>query len=139
MWGFQAAGAAPLVNGAVVARPQTVANAIQIGNPASGDGAVSARDQSGGLISAVTDEQILSAYRLLARREGVFAEPASAAAIAGLLAEHGRRRLDSGQRIVITVSGNGLKDPDASLADGYSTTKTSAATTDVARTLRLAS
>ncbi len=77
MWGFQAAGAAPLVNGAVVARPKTVANAIQIGNPASWDGALSAREESGGLLSAVTDEQILSAYRLLARREGVFAEPAS--------------------------------------------------------------
>ncbi|WSF73964.1 threonine synthase [Streptomyces decoyicus] len=137
MWGFQAAGAAPLVNGAVVARPQTVANAIQIGNPASWDGAVSAREESGGLISAVTDEQILSAYRLLARREGVFAEPASAAAIAGLLAEHGRGRLDAGQRIVITVSGNGLKDPETSMLGGHESVETSPRTADVAQAMNL--
>ncbi len=112
MYGFQAAGAAPFVSGAPVPNPQTIATAIRIGNPASWDLAVAARDESGGLIEAVTDRQILSAYRLLASREGVFVEPASAAGIAGLLklAEDGR--LERGQRITVTVTGNGLKDPD---------------------------
>ena len=112
MYGFQAAGAAPFVTGAPVPNPQTLATAIRIGNPASWDLAIAARDESGGLIEAVTDRQILSAYRLLAAREGVFVEPASAAGIAGLLrlAEDGR--LERGQRITVTVTGNGLKDPD---------------------------
>ena len=137
MWGFQAAGAAPLVHGAPVARPETAASAIRVGNPATRDGALAARDQSDGLIAAVTDGQIFDAYRLLARHDGLFVEPASAAGVAGLLQEHRSGGLASGQRIVITLSGNGLKDPDASLADGYSPTRTSAATSDVARTLRL--
>ncbi len=112
MYGFQAAGAAPFVSGAPVANPQTIATAIRIGNPASWDLALAARDESGGLIEAVTDRQILAAYRLLAAREGVFVEPASAAGVAGLLklAEDGR--LAAGQRIAVTVTGNGLKDPD---------------------------
>ena len=112
MYGFQAAGAAPFVGGAPVANPQTIATAIRIGNPASWDLAIAARDESGGLIESVTDRQILSAYKLLAGREGVFVEPASAAGVAGLLklAEDGR--LARGQRITVTVTGNGLKDPD---------------------------
>ena len=85
MWGFQAAGAAPIVSGDPVADPETIASAIRIGNPASWQSAVAARDESGGVIEAVTDEQILAAYRLLAQREGVFCEPASAAGVAGLL------------------------------------------------------
>ncbi|MGW0809936.1 pyridoxal-phosphate dependent enzyme [Nonomuraea sp. NPDC002799] len=83
MWGFQAAGSAPLVHGAPVADPRTEASAIRVGNPATWEGAVAAREESGGLIAAVTDEQIFAAYRLLARRDGVFAEPASAAGVAG--------------------------------------------------------
>ena len=138
MWGFQAAGAAPLVHGAVVAEPQTAASAIRVGNPASWRGAVAARDESGGLIAAVTDEQILSAYRLLAAREGVFVEPGAAAGVAGLLAEHARGRLDPGQRVVVTLTGNGLKDPDTALSGGYASLRTSALTGDVARALRLA-
>ncbi|SEK67163.1 threonine synthase [Nonomuraea pusilla] len=138
MWGFQAAGAAPLVTGAPVAAPQTDASAIRIGNPATWDGAVAARDDSGGLIAAVTDEQIFDAYRLIARRDGVFAEPASAAGVAGLLDRHRRGLLEPGLRIVVTLSGNGLKDLDASLRGGYEPVGTSAATTDVARALRLA-
>ncbi|MBF8190261.1 threonine synthase [Nonomuraea sp. K274] len=138
MWGFQAAGAAPLVHGAPVAVPETAASAIRIGNPATWDGAVAARDESGGLIAAVSDEQIFAAYRMLARHDGVFAEPASAAGVAGLLDRHARGRLEPGRRIVITLSGNGLKDLDASLRDGYTATQTSAATADVARALRLA-
>jgi len=108
MFGFQAAGAAPIVAGAPVPRPTTIATAIRIGNPASWQAAVAARDASGGRIAAVTDREILAAYRLLARSEGVFVEPASAASVAGLLASG----LDSGQTVVCTVTGNGLKDPD---------------------------
>ena len=92
MWGFQAAGAAPLVLGHPVLDPETVATAIRIGNPASADLAIAARDESGGLIEAVTDEQILAAQALLAAREGIFVEPASAAGVAGLLAKHERGR-----------------------------------------------
>jgi threonine synthase len=116
MWGFQASGSAPIVNGAPVRQPQTIATAIRIGNPASWEYAVRARDESGGLIEAVTDRQILSAYRLLAAREGVFVEPASAASVAGLLKAAEEGRVDPGQRIVCTVTGNGLKDPDWAVA-----------------------
>jgi len=117
MFGFQAAGAAPLVHGAPVARPETVATAIRIGSPASWAGAVAARDESGGLFDAVTDEQILAAYRLLAAREGVFVEPASAASIAGLLLVAANGRLPSGSLVVCTVTGHGLKDPDTALLE----------------------
>ena len=111
MWGFQAAGAAPLVLGAPVARPSTIATAIRIGNPASWSQALAARDESGGMIQSVTDRQILRAYRLLASREGVFVEPASAASVAGLLQAHEQGLLDAGQVVVCTVTGHGLKDP----------------------------
>ncbi|GAB3281439.1 threonine synthase [Actinocorallia lasiicapitis] len=112
MMGFQASGAAPFVSGGPVSNPQTIATAIRIGNPASWDLASAARDESGGLIHAVTDRQILAAYRLLAREEGVFVEPASAASVAGLLQSHEAGLIEPGQRIVCTVTGNGLKDPD---------------------------
>jgi len=138
MWGFQAAGAAPLVHGAPVPNPETAATAIRVGNPATREGALLARDQSGGLIDAVTDEQIFDAYRLLASGDGVFVEPASAAGVAGLLQHHANGRLEPGQRIVITLTGNGLKDLDASLRDGYTSTNVSSATSDVARALQLA-
>jgi threonine synthase len=114
MWGFQAAGAAPIVHGAPVAHPETVATAIRIGNPASWAGAAAARDESGGLIAAVTDDQILAAYRLLAEEEGVFAEPAAAASVAGVL-EY-RDRLPEGP-VVCTLTGHGLKDPQLALRD----------------------
>ncbi|MEY9967734.1 threonine synthase [Streptacidiphilus sp. MAP12-16] len=116
MWGFQASGSAPIVDGAPVLKPQTIATAIRIGNPASWDFAIAARDESGGLIDKVTDRQILSAYRLLAAREGVFVEPASAASVAGLLQAVDQGLVDPGQRIVCTVTGNGLKDPDWAVA-----------------------
>jgi threonine synthase len=112
MFGFQAAGAAPIVAGQRVDRPTTIATAIRIGNPASWTSAVAARDESGGLIAAVTDREILAAYRLLARSEGVFVEPASAASVAGLLAAAADGRLSAGSTVVCTVTGNGLKDPD---------------------------
>lgn len=114
MWGFQAAGAAPIVLGRPVARPETVATAIRIGSPASWDGAVAARDESGGLIEAVSDQEILAAYRLIAEREGVFAEPASAASVAGVL-KHADR-LPPGP-VVCTLTGHGLKDPDTALRE----------------------
>jgi threonine synthase len=112
MRGFQAAGAAPLVSGKVVENPSTIATAIRIGNPASWTRALDARDESGGAIEAVTDRQILAAYRLLARREAVFVEPASAASVAGLLAAREAGTMEAGLRVVCTVTGNGLKDPD---------------------------
>jgi threonine synthase len=112
MFGFQAAGAAPIVSGVAVDRPITIATAIRIGNPASWTQAELARDESGGLIEAVTDRQILEAYRLLSRTEGVFVEPASAASAAGLLAVAASGRLEPGQTVVCTVTGNGLKDPE---------------------------
>lgn len=115
MFGFQAAGAAPLVSGHPVAKPETIATAIRIGSPASWTGAVKARDESGGLIDAVTDEQILAAYRLLASSEGIFVEPASAASIAGLLMTAEDGRLPKGSTVVCTVTGHGLKDPDTAL------------------------
>jgi threonine synthase len=116
MMGFQAAGAAPLVSGTPVAEPATVATAIRIGNPASWRGATGARDESGGAIEAIDDEGILAAYRLLARTEGIFAEPASAISIAGAqrLAETGRLR--AGHVVVCTLTGHGLKDPDNAIA-----------------------
>jgi threonine synthase len=112
MYGFQASGAAPIVDGAVVAEPSTIATAIRIGNPASWTKAVDARDASGGLIHAVTDREILSAYRLLARRVGVFVELGSAASVAGLLAASAQGLLPRGSTVVCTVTGHGLKDPE---------------------------
>jgi len=115
MWGFQAAGAAPLVLGAPIDNPETIATAIRIGNPASWDGAIEARDSSGGQIAAVTDDEILEAYRLLASSEGVFCEPASAASVAGLLKQH-RAGVDlRGLTAVCVITGHGLKDPDTAL------------------------
>ena len=110
MWGFQAAGAAPIVLGHKVDNPETIATAIRIGNPASWQQAVDARDESGGLIDSVTDEEILSAYRLVAGKEGIFVEPSSAAGIAGLIKKKAEGKLPTGKKIVITVTGNGLKD-----------------------------
>jgi threonine synthase len=115
MFGFQAAGAAPLVSGQPVTNPETIATAIRIGSPASWTGAINARDESGGLIDAVTDDQILAAYRLLASSEGIFVEPASAASIAGLLMTAEDGRLPKGSTVVCTVTGHGLKDPDTAL------------------------
>ncbi len=120
MWGFQAAGAAPIVLGHPVDEPETIATAIRIGNPASWQQAEAARDESGGVIEAVTDDQILAAHRLLSSRDAVFVEPASAAGVAGLLARHEAGELEPGQRVVVTVTGHGLKDPQWAMrtADG---------------------
>ena len=115
MWGFQAAGAAPIVAGHPIENPETIATAIRIGNPASWEKAEAARDESGGVIEAVTDEEILEAHRWLSSREGVFVEPASAAGVAGLLKKHRAGEAPEGKTIVITVTGHGLKDPQWAL------------------------
>ncbi len=110
MMGFQAAGAAPIVKGKVVKRPQTIATAIRIGNPASWQKATSARDESGGIIDCVTDDEILNAYRLAATKEGIFGEPASAASLAGLI-KRSKIQDFSQKRVVCIFTGTGLKDP----------------------------
>jgi threonine synthase len=111
LFGFQAAGAAPLVSGAPVKHPQTIASAIRIGNPASWDKAIAAAKESEGAIRSVTDREILAAYRRVAR-EGMFAEPASAASVAGLLSLAGEDLLPKGATIVCVLTGHGLKDPE---------------------------
>ena len=113
MYGFQAAGAAPIVLGHPVENPETVATAIRIGNPASWYGATAAASESGGRIDAVTDEEILAAYRFLAAEEAVFCEPASAASVAGLV----KTGVPEGSTVVCTLTGHGLKDPDRAIAE----------------------
>ncbi len=115
MCGFQAAGAAPIVEGRPIAEPQTIATAIRIGNPASWQGATTAVKESNGLIESVTDDEILSAYKLLAREEGLFAEPACAAPVAGLLRMGRRGLIPKGSLITLTLTGHGLKDPDTAM------------------------
>jgi threonine synthase len=111
MWGFQAEGAAPLVLGRRVERPETVATALRIGDPASWEKAIAARDESGGRIEAVSDAEILAAYRDLARLEGIFCEPASAASVAGVRKLAAAGRLDPDDTVVCVLTGHGLKDP----------------------------
>ncbi|MDQ2951030.1 MAG: threonine synthase [Chloroflexota bacterium] len=135
MFGFQAEGAAPIVRGAKVEHPETVATAIRIGDPASWTSAIKARDESGGAIEAVSDDEIMSAYRDLATREGVFCEPASAASVAGL-----RKRAAAGttrglRRVVCVLTGNGLKDPEAARAGAGELTEVEASADAVRRVL----
>ena len=111
MMGFQAAGSAPIVLGHAVAEPETVATAIRIGNPVSWKFAEAARDESGGVIESVTDEEILASYQALAAVEGVFAEPASAASVAGLTKLVAAGRIEKNSLVVCTLTGHGLKDP----------------------------
>jgi threonine synthase len=113
--GFQAQGAAPIVRGYPIKNPRTVATAIRIGNPASWRQAEAARDESGGLIAAVSDKEILAAYKLLAEKEGVFVEPASAASIAGLLKLSKKKYFLPAKKIVCILTGHGLKDPDRAI------------------------
>ena len=117
MLGWQAAGSAPLVHGAPVPHPETIATAIRIGNPASWEGAITARDESGGAIESVTDAEILAAYRMLASVEGVFVEPASASSVAGLLKGSAAGLIEPGEMVVCTVTGHGLKDPNRAIAE----------------------
>lgn len=116
MWGFQAQGSDPIVQGAPIPHPETIATAIRIGNPASWHLATAARDESGGRIDSVSDDQILAAQRDLASHDGVFVEPASAAGVAGLLAAVAAGQVEAGQTIAITVTGHGLKDIDTALS-----------------------
>ena len=120
MMGFQAEGAAPIVRGCVIEEPKTVASAIRIGNPASWQKAVAARDESHGIIDMVSDEEIMGAYRLMATRGGIFGEPASAASLAGIIKLSGNGMDFSGKKVVCVVTGNGLKDADAALKDTQS-------------------
>jgi threonine synthase len=122
MLGFQAEGAAPIVRGEPVETPETVATAIRIGNPASWEGATRARDDSGGLIETVTDDEILEAQRMIVQLEGVFCEPASAAGVAGVRRLAAERRIGPDETVVCVLTGHGLKDPDAVQAEEGSLT-----------------
>ena len=115
MLGFQAEGAAPIVRGRVVEKPETIATAIRIGNPASWKQAEAARDESGGLIDMVSDDEILQAYQMLASLEGIFCEPASAASLAGVIKLDRRGFFKKDDIIVLTITGHGLKDPDIAI------------------------
>jgi threonine synthase len=136
LFGFQAAGAAPIVAGAPVKDPQTIATAIRIGNPASWDKAVAAARESEGAIAAVTDREILAAYRRVAR-EGLFVEPASAASVAGLLHRHADGALPGGATIVCILTGHGLKDPEWAIAGAAQPTSVRADAVAVAAELGL--
>jgi threonine synthase len=136
MWGFQAAGSAPIVQGAPVENPQTVATAIRIGNPASWQRAAAARDESGGLIEAVSDEEILSAQHYLASAEGIFCEPASAAPVAGLRKLAHQGRLPEGARVVCVLTGSGLKDPELAVAQVAAPPEVAAIVTEVEKVLK---
>jgi len=115
MYGFEAEGAAAIVKGERILKPETIATAIRIGNPASWDYATAARDESGGIIDFVTDEEIIEAYVMLARTEGILAEPASAASVAGLIKSFKADKVDENKTITCVLTGNGLKDPDAAI------------------------
>jgi threonine synthase len=119
MMGFEAEGSAAIVQGKAIANPKTVASAIRIGNPASWKGAVAARDESGGVIDCVSDDEILNAYRLLAVKEGIFGEPASAASLAGLIKKAKSGSDFSEKRVVCVITGTGLKDPDTALKSAH--------------------
>jgi threonine synthase len=121
MMGFQAAGSAPFILGHPIAHPETIATAIRIGNPASWDKAVAAKDASGGEFNAVTDDEILEAYRLLASQEGIFCEPASATSVAGLLKV--KDQVPSNSTVVCVLTGNGLKDPDCAIKNSNNPVK----------------
>jgi threonine synthase len=137
MWGFQAEGAAPIVDGAPVLKPETIATAIRIGNPASWKSALLARDESKGRIGKVSDQEILQAYHLLAEHEGVFVEPSSAAGVAGLIKAKANNELPQGKEIVVTVTGNGLKDPQWALEGAQDPVKISVSADAAAQALGL--
>jgi threonine synthase len=137
MLGYQASGAAPIVAGHPIPNPQTIATAIRIGNPASWQQALDARDESKGAINAVNDRQILSAYRLLATKEGVFVEPSSAASVAGLLSAYADGLVERGERVVCTVTGNGLKDPEWAISGAAKPVRISPDVEEAARELGL--
>ena len=137
MLGFQAEGAAPIVRGEPIEAPETVATAIRIGNPASWEAAVAARDESGGLIEAVSDEEILEVQRLIVRMEGIFCEPASAAGVAGVRRLVTEGRIGSDEVVVCVLTGHGLKDPDAVQAEEGSLTPIPADLDSIRREMEL--
>ncbi|MBI5886067.1 MAG: threonine synthase [Deltaproteobacteria bacterium] len=137
MMGFQAEGAAPIVLGHPVEDPQTIATAIKIGNPASWAGALAARDESGGFIGSVTDDEIIEAYKLVASREGVFCEPASAASIAGAIKMKNEGVLNDGDTIVCTLTGHGLKDPNTAINSSAKPVKIAADTKKILKLMGL--
>ena len=136
MLGFQASGSAPIVEGHPIENPETLATAIRIGNPASWQGAVNARDESGGLIESVTDEEILDAYKFLATNQGIFCEPASAASLAGVIKLAKKNYFKGGETVVCTLTGNGLKDPDNAIRISEPPIKVKADLADVEDVLR---
>jgi len=135
MMGFQAEGAAPIVRGHAIPDPQTVASAIRIGNPASWKKAVAARDESGGVIDTVSDDEIMAAYHLQATRGGIFGEPASAASLAGLIKLSNQGMDFSQKQVVCVVTGTGLKDIDTGLKGVESFAKVPATTEAVEQAL----
>jgi threonine synthase len=137
MFGFQAAGAAPIVLGQVVENPQTVASAIRIGNPASWHSALQAVEESSGQIDMVSDEEILQAYSLTAAEEGIYCEPASAASVAGVVKMVRASTLKAGERVVCTLTGHGLKDPDTAINVSRRPQTAKATRDDVLRLLHL--
>ncbi|HEY5039753.1 MAG TPA: pyridoxal-phosphate dependent enzyme, partial [bacterium] len=138
MCGFQAAGSAPIVEKRVIENPKTIATAIKIGNPFSWKAAEAARDESHGLIEAVTDEEILEAYEMLASMEGIFCEPASATSLAGVIKKNKEKYFGEGQkRIVCTLTGHGLKDPDTAVSRSVKPTVVKAEMGEILKALKL--
>lgn len=138
MMGFEAEGSAAIVRGERIHAPETIATAIRIGNPASWDKAVNAVNESSGAIDSVTDEEIINAYKLVARTEGVFAEPASAASIAGLIKANSQNKIKENSTIVCVLTGNGLKDPDSAMKYANSHIKNSSSSlNDIVKLLNL--
>lgn len=137
MMGFQAAGAAPIVLGHVVEDPHTIATAIRIGRPANWQSALQVLEASTGMIDSVTDEEIIRAYRLVAEEEGVFCEPASAASVAGVMKMSEAGQFNSGDTVVCTLTGHGLKDPEAAIAVSRKPITVKAAREDVVAALRV--
>ncbi|HUZ78732.1 MAG TPA: threonine synthase [Chloroflexota bacterium] len=135
MLGFEAEGAAAIVRGEVIADPHTLATAIKIGNPASWQKAVAARDESGGRIESVTDDEIVAAYKLVSRLEGIFVEPASAASVAGVIKLIRAGEIEPDATVVCVLTGSGLKDPDAAIAHAASLRETAATIEAVERSL----
>jgi threonine synthase len=135
MMGFQAAGAAPIVLGHIVEKPQTIASAIRIGNPASWQAAVQAAKESGGEIDLVSDDEILEAYGMVAQLEGVFCEPASAAAVAGVIKMNKKGRFTSGDVVVCTLTGHGLKDIEVAMSVSQKPVTVEATFDDVVKVL----
>lgn len=138
MMGYEATGSAAIVRGERILKPETIATAIRIGNPASWKQAEAARDESGGKIDCVTDEEIIAAYKLIASTEGILAEPASAASVAGLIKAHNANLVEQGSKIVCILTGNGLKDPDSAIKySGTEVKKTSSDINDILKVMNI--